>query len=132
MAGHPQSSHRGFFSKSKIAVGSSGIFAANYSEETAILTFDSTAVANFAGDLSISGSGQDMSQDSTGILDLPAGLALSGEGKDLTQNSTGALLIPDSLSMLSAVGGTAILVAANSTGVTIKVGGAGAAQISTA
>lgn len=129
---HPQNSHRGLFSKSAIQVGSAGIFSVNYSTGTAAVTFDSTAVANFVGDLSMSGSGKDLAQDSTGVLDLPAGLALSGKGKDLTQNSTGALLIPQNLSMLSAVGATAIIVAANSTGVTIAVGTGAAAQISTA
>ena len=129
MSGHSQNSHRGFFTKSVIKVGAVGIFSVNYSEGTAAVTFDSTSVANFAGDLSISGSGQDLSQDSTGVLDLPAGLALSGEGKDLAQNSTGALLIPDTLSMLSAVGSTAIVLAPNSTGMTIGVDGGTGVQI---
>ena len=122
---HPQNSHRGLFSKSVIKMGSTGLFSVNYSTGTAVLTFDSTAVANFAGDLSISGSGKDMSQDSTGVLDLPSSLALSGVGADMSQNSTGALLIPNDLSMLA--GSTAIVLAANSTGMTI-----GGAQISTA
>jgi len=48
MAKHPQNSNRGIFSKSAIMVGSTGIFATNYSENTAAFTFDSTGVPTVA------------------------------------------------------------------------------------
>lgn len=131
MSGHSQNSHRGLFVKSAIKVGATGIFSVNYSTGTAVVTFDSTAVANFVGDISISGSGKDMSQDSTGVLDLPAGLALSGSEEDLTQNSTGALLIPNTLSMVYGDGSTAITLEPNSTGIAIGVDGGTAVQITT-
>jgi len=125
MAKHPQNSVRGLLFKGALGFGSTGIFALAYSEGTAVISVDTTGVMDLAGDLSISGSGKNMSQDSTGVLDLPSSLALSGEGEDISQNST-SLFIPGSLSMLSAVGGTAILLAANSTGLTI-----GGSQITT-
>ncbi len=125
MTKHPQNSHRGLFSKASIMLGSVGIFAVNYSENTAALTFNSTGGADLVGTLSLGGSGEDIAQDSTGI-DLPGTLTLSGSaGKDLSQDSTGALLIPTTLSLL--FGSTAIVLAANSTGLTID-----SAQISTA
>lgn len=125
MAKHPQNSHRGMFSKSAIAVGSTGIFSPVYSDGTAVMTFESTGGLNLVGTLSLGGSGEDIAQDSTGI-DLPGTFTLSGSaGKDISQDSTGALLIPTTLSLLA--GSTAVVLAANSTGLTID-----SAQISTA
>ena len=151
---HTQNTPRGLLVKQAIGFGSTGIFATNYSEGTAIMTCDSTGVVDFAGSISIGGSGENIAQDSTGIdlpgtltlggeagedisqdstgLDLPGTLTLGGQaGKDISQNST-SFFLPGSFSFVSPTGGTAILLAANSTGFTIKVGTGAAAQISTA
>ena len=100
---HQQGSNRGLLGGSQaISLSEGSIFASNYSANTAAIQINSTAVVDLAGDLSISGSGQDLSHDST------------------------SLHIPGSISGLSA-GATAIVLAPNSTGWTI-----GGAQISTA
>ena len=106
MAKHPQNSHRGLFSKSSIMLGSVGIFAVNYSEGTAALTFNSTGGADLVGTLS-----------------------LGGFGKDMSQNSTGSLVLPTSGDLNF---GTTVFLSANSTGLAIAVGTGSAAQISTA
>jgi len=131
MAKHPQNSVRGLLFKGALGFGSTGIFALAYSEGTAVIAVDTTGVMDLAGDLSIGGSGKDMSQDSTGVLDLPSSISLSGSGKDISQTST-SIFIPGSLSLLSAEGGTAVLLAGNSTGLTIAVGTGAAAQITVA
>ena len=119
MGHRPQGTPRGLLHKVSIAVGSEGgLYAVNYSTGTAVLTVDSTAVVDFAGSISISGSGEDIAQDSTGV-DLPGTLTLGGKaGQDISQTAA-SLLIPGSLSMLSAVGGTAVVLSANSTGLLI-------------
>lgn len=119
MAGHPQSSHRGLFYKGAIGFGSTGIFALAYSEGTAILSVDTTGVTDLAGNLSISGSGKDLSQNSTGVLATPAGITPSGGTIAMTANST-AIVVP-----VLYIGAMAL--AANTTGITIA-----GAQINTA
>ena len=119
MGNRPQGTPRGLLHKQTIAVGSDGgLYAHNYSTGTAVMTVESTGTVNFAGSISISGSEEDIAQDSTGV-DLPGTLTLSGKaGYDITQTAA-SLLIPGSLSMLSAVGATAIVISANSTGLLI-------------
>lgn len=126
MAKHPQNSHRGMFSKSAIAVGSTGIFSPIYSDGTAIMTFESTGNLNLVAGVSLSGSGKDITQDSTGVLDIPAGILPSSKSTAaITGDSTGVVLAAGALTILS--GSTGVILAANSTGFTID-----GAQISTA
>ena len=127
---HPQNSGRGLLGKKAIGFDSTGLFALHYSHGTAVMVSDSTGVIDFVGNISIGGSGEDIAHDSTG-MDLPGTLTLGGQaGKDISQNST-SFFIPGSFSFLSAVGSTAVLLAANSTGFTIAVGTGTAAQIAT-
>jgi len=70
MAKHPQNSVRGLLYKGAIGFGSTGIFALNYSEGTAVLT-----------------------SNSTGVLSTPAGINPSGQAISLTANST-AIVVP--------------------------------------
>ena len=126
MAKHAQNSHRGLFSKSAIVVGSTGIFSNIYSDGTAIMTFESTGNLNLVAAISLSGSGKDITQDSTGQLDIPAGILPSSKSTaEITGDSTGAVLASGGLTIYS--GSTGVVLAANSTGLTID-----AAQISTA
>ena len=126
MTPRPQGSFRGFFAKQGLAVaGSTGILSPTYSMNTAIITFESTGNVNLKGKISLGGSGKDIASDSTGVIDFPAAISLNASGVNISQDSTGVFFIPDTLSMLS--GSTAVVLAANSTGMTI-----GGAQISTA
>lgn len=49
---HPQNSHRGLLSKSRVDVGTDGAFFLDYSANTALLTANSTGLVH-AGDITI-------------------------------------------------------------------------------
>ena len=116
---HPQNSVRGLFRKGAIGVGSTGIFALNYSEGTAIMTSDSTGVLSLVGGIKPTGQANaKITGNSTGAL-VAGSIFPSGGAIGITGNST-AIVVP-----VLYVGAMAL--AANSTGLTIA-----GAQISTA
>ena len=117
--GHPQNSVRGLFYKGAIGFGSTGIFALEYSEGTAVFTSDSTGVIDCKVGFTLGGNANSkLTGNSTGIL-AAASIFPSGGAIAITANST-AIVVP-----VLYVG--AIPLAANSTGLTIS-----GAQISTA
>jgi len=119
MAGHPQNSHRGFFSKGALGVGSTGVFFTNYSKGTAAFTSDSTGVVNSPVGITLGGNANSkITGNSTGTL-IAGSIFPSGGAIGITANST-AVVVP-----VLYVGAMAL--AANSTGLTIA-----GAQISTA
>lgn len=84
---HPQNSHRGLLSKSRVDVGTPGLFFLDYSANTAALSSDSTGTVSFVGGVQPSGSSTaKMTGDSTGVVfagDLTLGTHV------LSTNSTG-------------------------------------------
>jgi len=91
---HQQNSARGVIGKKRIDITESGeLYFHDYSNNTALLTANSTGTALFAAGLSLSGQTSPFSQDSTALM-IPGGLSLSGkcDSTALTQNTTGTLL----------------------------------------
>ena len=116
---HPQNSVRGLFRKGAIGFGSTGLFALNYSEGTAVMTSDSTGVVSLVGGIQPTGQANaKLTGNSTGLI-AAASIFPSAGAIGITANSTG-IVVP-----ILYIGAMAL--AANSTGVTIA-----GAQISTA
>ena len=119
MSKHPQGSTRGLLYKGAIGFGSTGIFALNYSEGTAVLTSDSTGIVSFAGGVQPSGQANaKLTGNSTGVV-AAASIFPSGGSLGITADST-AVTIADGILI------GAHYLTANSTGLLI-----GAGQITT-
>ena len=120
MAVRGQSSPRGLWAHSIVIPPSGGLYHADYSKTTAILTAAASGLKLAAG-LALSGETDYITQNST-ALRVPVGLSLSGETTDvITQNST-ATTFPSQVRL----SGTSRFLVANSTGLLI-----GARYIST-
>ena len=116
---HPQNSVRGLLYKGALGFGSTGVFALNYSEGTAVLTSDSTGILSLVGGIQPSGQANaKLTGNTTGVI-AAGSVFPSGGAVGVTANST-AIVVP-----VLYVGAMAL--AANSTGLTIA-----GAQINTA